>query len=111
MPINDRDRIEHMRIYAEKALHLGRGMTHAQLCGDERTALAMIKCLEIVGEAAFKMSPQTRADYPAVPWTSVIAMRHILVHNYHSLNYEIIWRTISEDLRPLLAALTPCEGP
>lgn len=55
----------------------------------------------IVGEAALKLSAETKRAIPDVEWTSIISMRHVLVHDYSDLDENILWRTIRHDLPEL----------
>ena len=64
-----------------------------------------MKAIEIVGEAASKISEECREDFPQIPWTNIIGMRNRLIHAYFDLNLDILWKTITEDLPPLIAEL------
>ena len=59
------------------------------------------KRIEIIGEAAFKLPADLLAGYPAVPWASIIGMRHILVHDYFDVRWEVVWGVIDQHLAPL----------
>ena len=64
--------------------------------------------LQIIGEAARSMSQALRAAHPELPWTDVIAMRHLLVHEYFGIDLEEVWSTAVNDLpllRPKVAAI------
>lgn len=62
---------------------------------------AVIKNLEIVGEAAYLLTKEFKAEHPEVEWEAIIYMRHVLVHGYYQIKDEIIWATIRTDLQPL----------
>lgn len=66
-----------------------------------RTADAVVRRVTIVGEAALKLSAETKRAIPDVEWTSIISMRHVLVHDYSDLDENILWRTIRHDLPEL----------
>lgn len=72
---------------------------------DHVRALGMVKCLEIVGEAASRLSPDLRGRYPAIPWGQIIGMRNRLVHAYFEIDYEQVWRALSDDIPPLIEQL------
>ena len=61
--------------------------------------------MEIVGEAAGRVSPETQARFPGVPWREAIATRHRITHGYDVVDYDILWDTVLDDFPPLVAAL------
>jgi len=63
------------------------------------------KDIEIIGEAANQVSEEARTQFPDIPWADITGMRHRLVHAYFDINLEILWRTVQQDLPPLLVAL------
>jgi uncharacterized protein with HEPN domain len=69
---------------------------------DEKTLYAVVRALEIVGEAAKRIPQDIRDRYPQVPWRSMVGIRDKLIHDYVSVNLEVVWRTFTEDLPPLL---------
>lgn len=77
------------------------GMTFEQFAADEKTTFAVVRCLEIVGEAARKVPASVRARYPRVPWREMAGMRDILIHDYFGVNWRVVWKTVQDDLPPL----------
>ncbi len=73
-------------------------------------ALAIIKELEIIGEAASKVSVAGRASRPMIPWTDIVGMRNRLIHGYFDIDVDLIWNTLTEDLIPLLEQLESIEN-
>jgi len=67
--------------------------------------LALTRLVEIVGEAANRVSPATRDASPNIPWPQIVGMRNRLVHGYDVIDLDLLRRTIKEDLPPLIAAL------
>ena len=97
-----RDFLEDIRQAGQKAVGFLGGMTLEDFAGDEKTAFAVVRALEIVGEAA-KHVPQTIRDrYPEVPWRSMAGIRDKLIHDYVSVNLEVVWKTVREDLGVVL---------
>lgn len=102
---NDEIRLRHMLDAAREAVAFARGRTRGELAVDRQLTLAVVKALEIVGEAASQVTESTRGELPDVPWARVVAMRNRLVHAYFSINLDIVWRTVREDLPPLIDRL------
>ena len=90
---------------ATKAIDFSKGKQRHDLDDDELLRLALTKLVEIVGEAAKSISPESRSAMPQVPWRAAARMRDRLVHHYFDINLNILWQTITEDLPQLLAAL------
>ena len=74
------------------------GRTRQDLFEDEMLAMAVARGLEIIGEAASKLSPESRIAFPEVPWRQMISMRNILVHAYFEVDLAVVWDTVQEDL-------------
>jgi uncharacterized protein with HEPN domain len=70
------------------------------LCQD-----AVIRRIEIIGEAARRVSEETQRAYPDLPWNEMIAMRNVMIHDYDSVDMVIVWDTIKKDLPVLIATL------
>ncbi len=66
---------------------------------------ALQHALQIIGEAASQVSAERRATISAIPWRTVVGMRHRLVHAYTDINPTIIWETVRDDIPPLIAVL------
>ncbi len=67
--------------------------------------------IQIIGEAATRVSEQFREAHPEVPWSMIIGMRHRIVHNYRDLRRDILWSTARNDLPDLIALLEPLVPP
>ena len=91
--------------HAKEAVDLVAGKDKDNLQKDRILELALIRLVEIVGEAAAKVSSETQAKYPSIPWPQVIGMRNRLIHGYDSVDLDILWDTIEVDLPPLIAEL------
>lgn len=61
----------------------------------------MLRAVEIVGEAASKVSPGTQGAIPQIPWTAIVGMRHRLVHAYARVDLDIVWKTVQQDIPAL----------
>ncbi len=103
MHAHDIIRLRHMLEAAEEAMSFARGLTRADLDGDRRTVLAIVKSVENIGEAASKVSADCRRGLPEIPWPAIVAMRNRLVHVYFAVNLDRVWETITDDLPRLIA--------
>jgi uncharacterized protein with HEPN domain len=82
------------------------GMTSDQFGADQRTIYAVTHALEIVGEATKRIPEPVRVRYHEVPWRLMAGMRDRLIHGYHTVERDVLWKTVTEDLpttRPLVA--------
>jgi uncharacterized protein with HEPN domain len=91
--------------HAEEAVALVAGKDKTELRHDRVLELALIRLVEIIGEASAKVSSDTQAKYPSILWQQVIGMRNRLIHGYDSVDLDILWDTIEIDLLPLIAEL------
>ena len=90
---------------AEKALDFAEGRTREDLDSDEMLRFALVKLVEIVGEAAKQVTSEAREKHPAVAWAEAARMRDRLVHHYFDINLDVLWSTVAEDLPALLRSL------
>jgi uncharacterized protein with HEPN domain len=90
---------------ARDALSFVSGKSRIDLDGSRMLALSLVKSIEIIGEAASRVSPTCRAMSAGIPWPEIIGMRNRLIHSYFDINLDIVWRTITEELPPLIAQL------
>jgi Uncharacterized conserved protein len=90
---------------AEEAQGFASGRTVEDIRNDRALALVLVKCLEMMGEAAFKVSRNYRDTHPDVPWTHLIQLRNHLVHEYHDIDVERVWSTLQSELPSILTDL------
>jgi uncharacterized protein with HEPN domain len=77
------------------------GRARRDLDADRMLVFALVRAVEIVGEAASKLSAKARAELPAVPWSSIVGMRNRLIHAYFDVDLDILWNTVTQALPPL----------
>jgi uncharacterized protein with HEPN domain len=104
-PEPDVVRIRHMAEAGRDALGFCAGRSRADLGIDRMFARALVKSIEIIGEAASKVGEATKAELPDVPWADIVTMRHRLTHTYYDIDLDIVWNTAVQDLPPLVATL------
>lgn len=102
---DDDIRLRPMLDAARDAMEFAHGQTRVSLEHDRMLALALLKCIEIIGEAAARISPEGRTAYPQIAWPQIIAMRNRLVHGYFDIDLNRVWDTVIADLPPLIAEL------
>jgi len=90
---------------AREAEAFSRHKTRSSLDADRKLVLALVKCIEIIGEAATNISNESREKLHQIPWLNIIGMRNRLIHAYFDINLDILWKTIKEDLPPLIYKL------
>ena len=86
----------------EKVLKYTAGYTLTDLVHDDRTYDAILRNLEIIGEAAKHVSDDTKARFPKVKWRKIGDFRNIVAHNYFGVSDEIVWDVIENEIPPLL---------
>ncbi len=96
---------------AREAVSFTSGRVRADLDDDRQLVLALVKDVEIVGEAANAVDEATRADLPHIPWQEIVAMRNRLVHAYFEINLDIVWQTVRQDPPMLIAELESAVQP
>lgn len=101
----DRVRLQHMLDAANEALTFIQGKVRADLNSDRMLVLSLIRELEIIGEAASKISAETRSQNPSIPWQDIRGMRNRLIHAYFDVDLDTVWSTVSRDLPMLKAEL------
>lgn len=90
---------------ARKAVVFVSSMTYSDFERDEKTQYAVVRALEIMGEAAKKVPGEIKMAYPEIPWREISGMRDKLIHDYTGVNLMVIWRTLQQDLPPLIQHL------
>lgn len=104
-PFDDRVRIEHMLHAARDAATFVHGRARADLNSDAMLLRAVWHAIQQIGEAAAHISDAGRARVPGIPWGQIVAMRHVLVHVYWGVDRDRLWKTATDDLPTLIAAL------
>ncbi len=105
MSEGDLVRLRHMLDAANEAMAFAGDASRQDLDVDRKLTLALVKEIEIIGEAAYQISEVTREQFPEIPWDDIIGMRHRLVHAYFDINLDILWKTVQQDLPPLAEKL------
>jgi uncharacterized protein with HEPN domain len=96
------DYLENICKAARKALDFTEGVGYEEFLADDKTVYAVVRALEIVGEATKRIPQDVHNSYPDIPWRSMAGIRDKLIHDYVNVSLEVVWRTLNEDLPPLL---------
>jgi uncharacterized protein with HEPN domain len=89
----------------EKVESFTAGLDFEGFAKDDKTTFAVIRALEIIGEAARKIPKAVRSRYPEVPWQDMTGMRDKLIHDYFGVDLRVVWKTLQIDLPPLKPSL------
>ncbi len=108
---DDEIRLLHMLKAAREAVSFVRDRARSDLDVDRQLALSLVKDIEIVGEAATQITESTRMELVDIPWDRIVAMRNRLIHAYFSINLDIVWQTVQEDLPGLIIKLERIVSP
>ncbi len=105
MPKSDAVRLRHMLDAAREARGFVQDRTRTDLDRDRLLNLALVRLLEIIGEAARQVSPETRERHSEVRWLDIADMRNRLAHGYADINLDIVWDVLSQEVPPLISQL------
>lgn len=95
------DYLEDIVEASKKIRFFTKGYSYERFSKDEKTQMAVVRCLEIIGEAVKKVPLSVRQRYPKVPWKDIAGMRDKLIHEYFGVNLMVVWQTITVELPPL----------
>lgn len=96
---------EDMRLHAERACQFLGTRSLKEFQADEMVQAAVVRCIEVIGEAARLVSEETRKRAPGIPWPLVTGMRHVLAHDYGTVDLDKVYRVVTEHLPDLLTQL------
>lgn len=105
MNANDQMRLLHMLENAELCLVFIQGQSRLSLDKDLKLVYALLRAVEVIGEAASKISRTMQETTPQIPWKQIIGMRNILIHDYNRINLDRLWDTVAVDLPTLIAEI------
>ncbi len=92
------DFLEDIRDAALKAQQFVAGLDYEAFAADEKTAYAVVRALEIIGEAAKRIPQDVRDQTSSIPWRAMAGIRDKLIHDYTSVNLQVVWQTVIDDL-------------
>jgi len=106
MPRDDTVYLGHMLDMARKAHDRVKGLDKSQFDADEVLRLASAHIVQIIGEAAARVSDDTRRAYPEIAWRQIVGMRNRIVHDYMGVDFDVVWEVVAHDLPELIRSLS-----
>ena len=100
-PLRDRERLEHILAAIDRIQRYTSGKTYDDLVADDMMYYAVVKNIEIIGEAANMLTPEFQAEHTETPWKMVKGMRNYIVHEYFQIDNNVVWDVVSNELNPL----------
>ena len=97
--------VHHMLDHAREAVEMIRGRSRSDLDTDRMLNLALVRLMEVVGEAATRIPQEFRLRHADVPWRDVADLRNRLIHGYDAVNFDILWTILENDFPPLITKL------
>ena len=97
--------VRHMLDHAQEALDITSNRSRPELDTDRMLNLALVRLLEVIGEASRRVPDEFRTRYPNVPWRDTSGFRNRLIHAYDEIDFDIVWEIVQTDLLPLIAQL------
>ena len=102
---DDRVRILHMVDAAESVEKFAGGKKRSDLDADQMLLFAIVRAIEVIGEAASRVSDETKAASPGIPWASIIGMRNRLIHGYFDIDSDVVWKSVTGEIPTLHSSL------
>ncbi|MDY6786149.1 MAG: DUF86 domain-containing protein [Cyanobacteriota bacterium] len=100
--IDDLTRLKHMRDSARTAIDFIRNKGREDLDNEQMLSLALVRLIEIIGEAANNVSLACQTSYPQIPWREIVGMRNRIVHAYFEVDLDVVWQVVADNLPELL---------
>jgi uncharacterized protein with HEPN domain len=91
--------------HALEAVAMTEGKTRADLDKDRQLNLALVRLLEIIGEAATRIPKEDQARYTDISWPEIVSLRNRLIHGYDTVDFDIVWQIVKQDLPGLIESL------
>ena len=92
---------------AKLALRYVENKSEATFLQDVQLQDSVVRRIEIIGEASRRISAETRESFPEIPWSEMISMRNLMIHDYDDIDLKVVWQTLQTDLPTLILQLTP----
>lgn len=100
-PVKDLGRLRHILVSINYVLEFTKDVDFGEFCRNKILYFAVIKNIEIVGEASYMLSREFKEAHPDTPWKAMAGMRHYIVHGYYQVDDKIVWEVATKDFLPL----------
>jgi uncharacterized protein with HEPN domain len=107
---DDRIRLQHMLDAAVEAVEYSKNRSREDMDSDRQLLHSLVRCIEIIGEAANKVSEEVQENNNQIPWSNIIGMRNRLIHTYYDVNLSVVWLTVQQELPRLIVELEDILG-
>ena len=107
MQHEDKIRLQHILDEANEILKFIEDYSFDDFVGDSKTVHAVIRAIEVIGEAASKLSKEYKNKNRHIPWNQIIGMRNHLIHVYFDIDHDTVWKTVQEDIPNLIIMIKP----
>ena len=97
-PVRDSGRLQHILQAIGYIEDFTEGLTYDELLGDVLHLHAVVHNVQVIGEAVYKLSPEFKSSHPETQWAVIEKMRHVLVHDYYQIDFDILWDVIQQDI-------------
>ena len=104
-------RLRHMLSHAREAVAMVQGKRRVDLDADRQLNLALVRLLEIIGEAASQIPESDRPADSNIPWAQIVSLRNRLIHGYDAVDFDVLWQIVTRDLPPLISCLERLVSP
>ena len=107
---DDITRVKHILDSSKDILVFINNKERQDLDKDRMLVLSLVKSIEIIGEAANKISDELKSKHSSIPWEDIIGMRNRLIHTYFDIDYDIVWQTVKDEIPKLIKELKKIIG-
>ncbi len=107
MHTEDKIRLRHIFDEAKEAMNFVDGLSFENFMKDSKTTHAVFRAVELMGEAAARISEEYKSLHPDIPWAEIVGMRNRLIHVYFDIDYETVWETVKTDIPKLIQMIEP----
>ena len=99
--LRDKGRLEHILEAIDDTIEITENVSFDDFMSNKVLRFAVVKTVEIIGEASYKLTKEFKENHPEVSWAKIVGLRHVLVHGYYQISEVRLWEIVQKDLLPL----------